>query len=316
MALTPDDITSRAFRPSLWGVNREEVQSFLETVASDYSAALKKSGEVESRMAQISARLEKAEELLRAAGGAQAAPGDPERLPAHEPAGPQDDEAAYSEADRVDELGRRVADVIRSAQEAAESMWVTADAEANEKRRVAEHQASLLRQAADDYAGQVRRQGERIMADARQQALVVLNEAHGDAGAIRARAERYVQEVKAAAELEASTTRQRAREDAERHLNGARHEVASLMAVTRQSVERLRADELQVRTWMESAVAWMVRSLDAPPSEVSGPRAGELAANSGQRWRAQPDRPAQAGPAGELADTAEPGPRPGAGEAT
>ena len=256
MSLSPEDIATRQFNTAFRGFDKEEVYDLLRVVAGDYQAAVERSAAAEAQLVELIARLERAEDLVIAAGGAcEAAQSHLSDL--------ENDQNA------PDRLGRHVAEVMRSATVAAEAIRAEAEEWAMERRRDADQQAALIQQATRYDADQAREQADRLVAETRTRATNILTKADRNAAELASRADKYARGVVARADQAARNILEAAERDAARRRALAEHEASSLMSSAHQMLSRLRANEVELRSRLESAVAWIKRSLEAPLDESS-----------------------------------------------
>ncbi|HWG74925.1 MAG TPA: DivIVA domain-containing protein [Acidimicrobiales bacterium] len=254
MSLRPEDIATRQFTTAFRGLDKGEVYDHLRAAAGDYQAAVERSAAAEAQLAEVKARLERAEDLVLAADGAcEAAQSHLSDL--------------ETDHDAPDRLGRHVTEVIRSAAVAARSIQAEAEEWAADRRRDAGQEAALVQQASRHQADQARKQAERVLAEARNRAEEILGNAERNASELTSRADKYARGVVTSADQAARDIRDAAERDAGRRLAAAEHEASSLIASAQHPLSRFRVNEVELRSRLESAVAWIKRSIEAPRDE-------------------------------------------------
>ncbi len=219
MALRPDQVESQEFRIVWRGADRHEVSSFLKRVATDIR-------ELESRLGDAKTEVEEAKRSKEAAIAAAAQLPVPPALTTP---------VEHEDSDRFNELGDRIAGLLRTAEESADNIRIAAEEEAAEIRAEA---AQLLEEATAD--------AEKI---------------RGDATAEVSSTKQEVEQARAHLDDELASTRLAAEEDrtsAQAALAEAKAAVSALLAEARSQSEFIRheADEIvrvKVRTEMDTA---------------------------------------------------------------
>ncbi len=231
MALSPEQYENQEFTVAFRGWKKEEVTAFLKARATDFR-------ELQSKLDAAKAEVEEAKRSKEAAIAAAAQLPVPPALTATA--------SEKADADKFNEMGDRIAGLLRVAEESAEKIKNEAEVDAEEMKTLAGMEA------------------EELKADAQR----ILDEAHAEAEKIRSEADSSVAEMKteveeARANLDAELAEIREQTEADRkqaaeELAEAKAEVAELLAEARSQSEFIRheADEIvrvKVRTDMETA---------------------------------------------------------------
>lgn len=218
MALSPDQLESQEF-PTAWrGADRHEVSAFLKRIATEWR-------ELRRQLTDAQSAADEANRSKEAAIAAAAQLPVPPALTAHE----------HEDGDRFNELGDRIATLLRTAEEAADNIKATAEEEAAEMKE----------------------QAEQSIRDAEAEAERIRSEAEAEVAAMKEELEHArvnLDDELAATRKAAETDREQARDE----LSAARAEVSELLAEARSQSEFIRheADEIvrvKVRTEMETA---------------------------------------------------------------
>lgn len=218
MALSPDQLESQEF-PTAWrGADRHEVSAFLKRIATEWR-------ELQRQLTDAQSAADEANRSKEAAIAAAAQLPVPPALTAHE----------HEDGDRFNELGDRIATLLRTAEEAADNIKATAEEEAAEMKE----------------------QAEQSIRDAEAEAERIRSEAEAEIAAMKDELEKArvnLDDELASTRKAAETDREQARDE----LSAARAEVSELLAEARSQSEFIRheADEIvrvKVRTEMETA---------------------------------------------------------------
>jgi DivIVA domain-containing protein len=178
MSLTPDEIANKEFLVGLRGYDKEEVRSFLRTVAVAFGTARQ---------------------------AAEVAP------PAHEPVveapAPEPEPAAASSAGKDwAELGEEIAAVLRTAHEQAGGLRADAEAAAAAARQQAEADAAATRNAAAAEAEAVRAAAEQDRTEAAGKLAAAQAEALGLVADAQARVDHLIESSRQRAQDEANAS--------------------------------------------------------------------------------------------------------------
>ncbi len=231
MALSPDQFEVQEFTVAFRGWRKEEVTAFLKRAATEMR-------ELQSRLDTARADVQEAVRSKEAAIAAAA------QLPVPPALAPT--EVEHEDADRFNQLGDRIAGLLRTAEESAEKIKAEAEVDADEIQQIARSEAEELKA-----------EGERILQDARTEADRIRAEAEEQAAANKTELEQARTEL----DVELAETREAAdsdRTEAQVALAEAQAEVAELLAEARSQSEFIRqeADEIvrvKVRTDMDTA---------------------------------------------------------------
>lgn len=220
MSLTPDEIATKEFLVGLRGYDKEEVRSFLRTVAVAFGNAQQE-----------------------AADAAAAAPAAPEPTPEPEPApvaAPAPEPARSSDAGKDwAELGEEIAAVLRTAHEQAGGLRADAEAAAAATRHQAEVDAAATRQQAAAEAEAVRAAAEQDRTEAAGKLAAAQAEALGLVADAQARVDHLIE-----------TSRQRAQEEA---TASVAHLTAQTATLT-EAREHLKTQLGELRTRLDKAL--------------------------------------------------------------
>ncbi len=219
MALSPDQVESQEFRIVWRGADRHEVSAFLKRVATDVR-------ELEARLGDAKTEVEEAKRSKEAAIAAAAQLPVPPALTTP---------VEHENSDRFNELGDRIAGLLRTAEESADNIRLAAEEEAAEIKAEA---AQLLEQANAD--------AEKIRSDATAE----VSNTQKEVERARARLDEELESTRMAADDDRSS--------AQSALAEAKAAVSELLAEARSQSEFIRheADEIvrvKVRTEMETA---------------------------------------------------------------
>ncbi|NNF56341.1 MAG: hypothetical protein HKN03_18085 [Acidimicrobiales bacterium] len=218
MALSPDQLEAQEFKQSLFGSNKHEVTAFLKRVATEMR-------ELEREVATAKAAADEARRSKEAAIAAAAQMPIPPSLAT----------ASEIDSDKFNELGDRIAGLLRSAEESAETI-----------KESAEEEASAIRAEASELLEEAKVEADRIRSDAEAETELMKTE---------------LEEARTNLDKELEETREatlKDRAEAKEALTAAKAEVAELLAEARSQAEFIRheADEIvrvKVRSDMETA---------------------------------------------------------------
>ncbi len=230
MALSPEQFETQEFKTAFRGWDRHEVTAFLKRAATEMR-------ELHGRLDSAQAEVEEAHRSKEAAIAAAAQLPVP---PALTTTSDQED------ADKFNELGDRIAGLLRTAEESADKIRDEADVEAQELRAKVELEVEELKAEAEELLEKAKADAEQIRADAEEETKKSKSE---------------IEEARANLDAELAETRKEAeadRKQAKKELAEAQAEVAQLLAEARSQSEFIRqeADEIvrvKVRTDMETA---------------------------------------------------------------
>ncbi|MFW2383862.1 MAG: hypothetical protein ACN4GZ_19075 [Acidimicrobiales bacterium] len=231
MALSPEQFEVQEFTVAFRGWKKEEVTAFLKRAATEMR-------ELQLLLDTARADVEEAKRSKEAAIAAAA------QLPVPPALAPT--QADQDDADKFNELGDRIAGLLRTAEESAEKIKAEAEVDAEEMKSLAETEAEELKAEAEKVLEDARAEAEKIRADAQAEADSVTAE---------------LEDARSALDAELAETREAAetdRKDAQSALADAQTEVAELLAEARSQSEFIRqeADEIvrvKVRTDMDTA---------------------------------------------------------------
>jgi DivIVA domain-containing protein len=205
MALTSEEIATKEFLTGLRGYDKDEVRSFLQTVAGEFESAGR---------------------------GAEAAPA---------PAAPAAGAAAGGDWSN---LGDEIAAVLRTAHDQAATLRGEAETEAAKLRGDAQSETSKLRADAEADAARLRDEAQsetsKLRADAEADAARLRSEAEADAARARADADQYAQALRAEAEQNRNDANHKLTEAQEQALTivgDAQERVDKMVATSRQKAE-------------------------------------------------------------------------------
>ena len=186
MPLSPLEIANKEFLVGLRGYDKEEVRSFLRTVAVAFG------------------NVQQAAEAAEAAGTQPEAPTEPEPVvasaPALEPASSSDGGKDWAE------LGEEIAAVLRTAHEQAGGLRADAEAAAAAIRQQAEADAAATRDAAKAEAEAVRAAAEQDRTEADSKLAAAQAEALGLVADAQARVDHLIESSRQRAQDEATTS--------------------------------------------------------------------------------------------------------------
>lgn len=219
--LSTDEVEARAFPIVRRGYDRDEVDSFLRRVAQNYREALERAREAEALVQQALA--------------------EPPRGEAFE------------------DLGGRVAAILRSASDVAEGIKAEAEEEAAAIRQEAHAAAEHVRREAAEHLAEA----ERVRAAAEQEAERVLAEARSEGIELVAAARERAAEVKQLSEQRASTLERATRANVEALVAEARRDYEHLLALQQQCIDRLASVEFLAKHAREGLSESSTQSFDA-----------------------------------------------------
>jgi DivIVA domain-containing protein len=213
MSFSPEEIRSREFMVALRGYDKEEVATFLRSVADEY-------GEMRDALAQGT----------KDGASASGLPSDPFRG-----------------------LGDQVASILRTATESAEQLRAESEQQANATRDAALREAARAAEEARlelEAAGELRAEAElqaaQLLASARKEAAETREAGRRDleaARSARATAEREANELRTWLEHEERRARAEAGRRAAELIDQAAQEIQSAVAQVLQGCERLRTSQ-------------------------------------------------------------------------
>ncbi len=231
MALSPDQFEVQQFTVAFRGWRKEEVTAFLKRAATEMR-------ELQSKLDTARADVEEAKRSKEAAIAAAA------QLPVPPALAPT--EAEHEDADRFNQLGDRIAGLLRTAEESAEKIKVEAEVDADEMKNTAQTEAEELKAEAQKVLEEAKAEADRIRAEAEENAAAKKTE---------------LDQARLDLDAELAETREAAgtdRAEARSALAAAQAEVSDLLAEARSQSEFIRqeADEIvrvKVRTDMDTA---------------------------------------------------------------
>lgn len=231
MALSPEQYENQEFTVAFRGWKKEEVTAFLKARATDFR-------ELQSKLDAAKAEVEEAKRSKEAAIAAAA------QLPV--PPALSSTATEQADADKFNEMGDRIAGLLRVAEESAEKIKNEAEVDAEEMKALAGMEAEELKVEAQRILDEAKEEAEKIRAEA-------------DTGVAEMKTE--VEEARANLDDELAEIREQTeadRKQAAQELAEAKAEVAELLAEARSQSEFIRheADEIvrvKVRTDMETA---------------------------------------------------------------
>ncbi len=282
MPMKPEEIERRDFSSSLRGYDKTEVRDFLRRVAHEVGrmqedlvnsaeapdpafvapgAMVDSTPSFEPGDSYVAQRTDDeptaaAVEVPAALSGlpVQGAE-EPEVVPATTmPAGDLD-----TDDDRFEELGERIAGLLRSAHESAAQLKEKAEDEASTTIQTAREAAEQIRTTAADDAAAVREEAQRDGEEARNVAVAdadrIVEEAENDAAAMRDEANRLetaARELLAQAEVDAAALKEKAIYDGTHELDGRRAEIESQEAASQADREAAMAELADARSQVSS----------------------------------------------------------------
>ena len=179
MPFTPEEIESKEFLVVLRGYDKEEVGSFLRTVAND---------------------VRELQEQGAAAPGSEASFAEPTAAPEPIVAEPAPvPAAAPTGIDPFSDMGKEMASVLRAASDAAGAIRQKAEDEAAERVRIAAEEAAGVRKAADEEAEAILAAARATRSDAADESARLREQASQEAAETRANANREAEQLVEAA---------------------------------------------------------------------------------------------------------------------